>query len=197
MRTTARAPIGQTPQAQYCEPSSGPGIWRQSVKFSLRACVRACGLACAKSPRLARCTPPRSCSSASRDRADRAAAHLSRWCAGVQGADHHRVGSWLWLWRAVAARCRFRSAPPGLVFRWRFRGVCGAVSAGEAVSRDRQPCQQYAVLRGAPRRPGGLSASTSSGPASHIVCMGRVRGHSVRVSRNGAFRRGLSWLAGL
>ena len=40
------------------------------------ACVRACGLACAKSPRLARCTPPRSCSSASRDRADRAAAHL-------------------------------------------------------------------------------------------------------------------------
>ena len=40
------------------------------------ACVHACGLACATSPRLARCTPPRPCSSASRDRADRAAAHL-------------------------------------------------------------------------------------------------------------------------
>ena len=40
------------------------------------ACVRACGLACAKSPPHARCTPPRSCSSASCDRADRAAAHL-------------------------------------------------------------------------------------------------------------------------
>jgi len=35
MQTTARAPIGLTPQTQYCEPSSGPGIWRRSVKFSL------------------------------------------------------------------------------------------------------------------------------------------------------------------
>ena len=40
----------------------------------VRACVR--GLACAKSPRLARCTPPCLCSSASCDRADRAAARL-------------------------------------------------------------------------------------------------------------------------
>ena len=51
---------------------------------SIPVCVRACGLACAKSPRLARCTPPRSCSSASRDRADRAATHLN----GAEG----RVG---------------------------------------------------------------------------------------------------------
>ena len=38
--------------------------------------VRACGPTCVKSPRLARCAPPRSCLSALRDRADRAAAHL-------------------------------------------------------------------------------------------------------------------------
>ena len=39
--------------------------------------LRACGLTCVKSTRLARCTPPRSCLSALRDRADRAAAHLA------------------------------------------------------------------------------------------------------------------------
>ena len=37
--------------------------------------------------RLARCTPPRSCSSASRDRADRAAAHLD---GGTEGGEERR-----------------------------------------------------------------------------------------------------------
>ena len=71
----ARVRVSADPRAPRCGGGErGTGTYHSH--HHLRACVRACGLACAKSPRLARCTPPRSCSSASRDRADRAATHL-------------------------------------------------------------------------------------------------------------------------
>ena len=60
----------------YVRPGAGEANEAQGPTTYITTRVRACGLTCVKSPRLARCTPPRSCSSALRDRADRAAAHL-------------------------------------------------------------------------------------------------------------------------
>ena len=72
LRACASLSIHARPGARSGGGERGTGTHRPRVTTR----VRACGRTCVKSPRLARCAPPRSCSSALRDRADHAAAHL-------------------------------------------------------------------------------------------------------------------------